>query len=341
MTYKALFIGADYRDVQYRKLDNSRYAIALSEHIKTIYNAQKDNFDIITDTTACKSSYDGILFQLYKLGLETWSSTLDTVFIYYIGDSISITDYVQAYSGKYSDITQGIVPCDYTVRGVIDMSKVFKILQQYNPKTKIIFIADSCFLNSNIFNLEYDWFINNISAYRRQNRLVPNKIKQKIITISCNLAQYNSDDDNYYTMLQNNENMKSIGDFLVKLTYINDDIFGFTKDMNSVLMNKRINMLVSIASSYDLSMDDKNIFKCFEAMDNFLDYMDIYDDVTDNIRNWNKLIHIIPQNIIHVPHGPHGPHGPNRPLQQFTIPVYNMYPYQSVQPIQRLYECYC
>lgn len=325
MTYKALFISAEYKSISYRQLDNIKHVVQLADHIKTCYNMSRDKYEIITDNASCKSSHDGILSQLYKLGLETWSMHLDTVFIYYTGDSINICDYVQAYNGKYSTISQGIVPCDYNDRGVLDNDKIYKILELFNPKTKIIFVADSCFLDSNIFNLEYDWFINNNTAYRRQNKRAPRQTNHNIITISCNLAYYKTDDENYYTVLQNNENMKSIADFMVKLAYINDNIFDFVKDMNSVLMNKQINMLVSIASSYDLSKDNKNIFECFGKQ---IEYMDVYE-CCENYKHYNdvteyvKQVNFIPQTFVSVP-----------------LPVYNVQ-LQSVQPIQTLYECYC
>jgi len=89
---------------------------------------------------------------------------------------------------------------------------------------------------------------------------------RKIITISYNLSNYANDEANYFDLILNNEtlNKHSIGYFLTKLSYINDNIIDILHDINRILSKKNINMTVSLASSYMLSDIDMNIFSCFE-----------------------------------------------------------------------------
>lgn len=303
MSSKALFIGLDYNHIEYRKLNNTPSLNKLIEYLKTVYNIDRRNYEILTDINA---THENILSNLYKLGLQSWSENLDYVFIYYIGDTINIADYAQAYSGRFNQIKQGIVPSDYNIKGVLDKTKILNILDQYNPRTKIIFIADSCFLQNNIFNLEFNY--NN----RPSKNTSYHKTYRRIVTISYSLNNYSTDDDNYYNVLKENENIKSFADFIIKLGYVNDDIFCLLHDVNSVFNKKKVNMTTSLSASFNLTETDKNIFKCFEwalfanfrpiQEDNFLSYSQTYHDITDKIR------------------------------EQFL---------PSIQPIQKIHECYC
>jgi hypothetical protein len=313
MTFKTLFIGLDYKHVEYRSLQNTIRMTKLIDHLIQSYNIDKHNYDILNDMNA---TYDGIISALYKLGLQTWSENLDYVLIYYIGDSINVSDYVHAYNGKFN-IAQGIVPSDYNINGVIDKSKIFEILEQYNPNTKIIFIADSCFLYNNIFNLEYNWstYKNNVFLNRPPRNTKYQKTNRKIMTISYSLSKYGTDDDNYYNILENNANIRSFADFVTKLGYVNDDIFSLLKDINNILNRKNIHMVSSLSASFDLTETDNNIFKCFDKAalqipfvdfkpiqeDSFADYIPSYNNITDEIKQLEA----------------------------------------SVQPIQKIQECFC
>jgi hypothetical protein len=258
-------------------------------------------------------TYDGIISSLYKLGLQTWSENLDYVLIYYIGDSINVSDYVHAYNGKFN-IEQGIVPSDYNIKGVIDRSKLCKILEQYNPNTKIIFIADSCFLYNNIFNLEYNWntYHNNVFLNRPPRNTKYHKTNRKIMTISYSLSKYGTDDDNYYNILEHNANPRSFADFVSKLGYVNDDVFNLLKDINNIFNRKNIHMLASLSTSFNLTETDNDIFKCFETQVPFVDFKPIQEDsFADYISSYNNITDEIKQ------------------LEA------------SVQPIQKIHECFC
>jgi hypothetical protein len=299
MTFKALFIGLDYTHIEYRNLNNTTYLNKFIEYLKMVYNIDKKDYEILTDVNGTN---DGILLHLYKLGLETWSQNLDYVLIYYIGDSINLADYAQAYTGTFNSIKQGLVPSDYNIKGIIDNAELLNILEQYNPKTKIIFITDSCFLHGNIFNLEFG---PENTPYHKTHR--------KILSISYSLAKYTSEDDNYYNILTENENIKSFANFIIKLGYVNDDIFNLLSDINNVFYKKNVNMTISLSSSFNLTETDRNIFKCFAKDDDFTSYAQTYEDITNELRK---------------------SHSTSYHLQQYT-------PFTSIQPTQKIYECFC
>jgi hypothetical protein len=313
MTCKSLFIGLDYKHIEYRSLKNTIYVTKLVDHLVRSHNIDKENYDVLNDMNG---TYDGIISSLYKLGLQTWSENLDYVLIYYIGDSINVSDYVHAYNGKFN-IAQGIVPSDYNIKGVIDKSKIFEILEQYNPNTKIIFIADSCFLYNNIFNIEYNWstYKNNVFLNRPPRNTKYQKTNRKIMTISYSLSKYGTDDDNYYNVLENNANIRSFADFVTKLGYVDDDVFSLLKDINNIFSNKNIHMLASLSTSFNLTETDKNIFKCFETAAlqvPFVDFKPIQEDIfADYISSYNNITDEIKQ------------------LET------------SIQPIQKIHECFC
>jgi hypothetical protein len=308
MAFKALFIGLDYNHIEYRRLNNTPYLYKLIEYL----DIDKQHVEILTDTNSTSGTSgtsgtnENILSHLYKLGLQTWSENLDYVLIYYIGDSINLADYAQAYTGTFNNIRQGIVPTDYNIHGIIDKNDIFGILDLYNPKTKIVFLTDSCFLHDNIFSLEY--------THNRPNKNTAyHKTDRKIITISYSLAKYTTDDDNYYTLLTNNENIKSFADFVIKLGHHNEDVISLLEDVNNLLNKKNINMQASLSSSFNLTEPDKNIFKYFTSKaDDFTTYAQVYQDITNELRQSHTLYQ----------------------LQQYT-------PFTSIQPTQKIYECFC
>ena len=83
MNYKALFIGVDYKDNEYRKIENTHILAKLINYIKEINKIDKIDCELIADNEIIKATYEKIYLNLYKLGLETWSKNINTVFIYY------------------------------------------------------------------------------------------------------------------------------------------------------------------------------------------------------------------------------------------------------------------
>ena len=276
MNNEILLLGCNYSHIDYRNLNYTTNITKISRHFKK----NEILFNEITNVEDTK--YNCILLSLYKIALKSWVSKLKSVLIYYTGDSIDIAEYISGYNSNYN-INEGIVPTDYNIRKgdtVIKPEIIFNILNSFNPSTKIIFIADTCFSKTNIFNLNFDWDINN-KKIKSKNTINTNHTINNIIIISYCLDKLSSDDDNFYNILDINKNMVSLGDYILKIrklldnsieTKNNYDIFNILKDINGIIKNKNINMNVSLSSSY-------NILNKRE----YLSVLDKYEEILEDI----------------------------------------------------------
>lgn len=284
MNKEILLLGCNYNHINYRSIDYTSYISKISRYIK-----KKDNIPIeISDLE--KTTYDNILLSLYKLALKSWTSNLSCVLIYYIGDSIDISEYISGYNSNYN-INQGIVPTDYNIRkdnSVINSELIYEILSQFNPSTKIIFIADTCFTKSNILNLKYDWDIEKKLLKNSTNLKINNTLKN-ILVISFCLDKLSSNDDNFYNILDINKNMISLGDYIIKLRNLLDNkkdekesynIFNILKDIDGILYNKKLNMRVSLSSSYNL-LNDIEYLSILDKQEDILS-LSTYEDFVKN-----------------------------------------------------------
>jgi len=256
---KFLFLGLNYKHVENRHIDTISNVYKLTDYIKTSYNLSIDEETIITDNKdKYRTSYQGILLELHKLALETWNKQIDNIFIYFTGDSINIVEYICSYNIDYK-IKQGIVPSDYTAKGIISKEELKGIFEQFNPRTRIIFIADCCYTIENILGLKYTWSANTdmFCIERGRENEIPSR---KIITISYALQTSKSEEDNYFNLLSINEKINSIADYITKLDNKNDTIFSSLKDIHNILQVKRINMKPTLSASYNILNENTNLF---------------------------------------------------------------------------------
>lgn len=284
MNKELLLLGCNYNHINYRSIDYTSYISKIARYVK-----KKDIIPIeLSDVD--NTTYDNILLALYKLALKSWTANLSSVLIYYIGDSIDISEYISGYNSDYN-INQGIVPTDYNIRknnSVINSDLIYEILSQFNPSTKIIFIADTCFTKSNILNLKYDWDIEN-KQLKDLSSLKFNDTLKNILVISLCLDKLSSNDDNFYNILDINKNIISLGDYIIKLRNLLDnkneekktyDIFNILKDINGIISNKKINMRVSLSSSYNL-LNENEYLSILDKQEDILS-LSTYDDYVKN-----------------------------------------------------------
>jgi len=287
MNKEILLLGCNYNHIDYRRIDYTSIISKLARYVK--------KNDIIPEEVSKleDTNYDNILLALYKVALKSWTSNLNTVLIYYIGDSIDISEYISGYNSNYN-INQGIVPTDYNIRkveSVINTDKIYEILSSFNPSTKVIFIADSCYTKSNILRLKYDWdiekkLLNNPADIAD---LKVNNTLKNILVISFCLKKLSSDDDNFYNILDINKNIISIGDYIIKLRNLLDkksedkknyDIFNILNDIDGILTNKEVNMRVSLSSSYNL-LNEREYLSVLDKQTDILD-LSTYEDFINN-----------------------------------------------------------
>jgi hypothetical protein len=294
MNKEILLLGCNYSHIDYRNINYTTTITKIARYFK------KNEIAYNEITNINDTNYNSILLALYKVALKSWVSKLNTVLIYYTGDSIDIAEYISGYNSNYN-INQGIVPTDYNIRkgvSVIKSEVIFEILNSFNPLTKIIFIADTCFTKSNILNLKYDWNINN-KELKMNNYLKYNDTLNNIIFISYCLDILKSEDDNFYNILEINKKMISLGDYIIKLRNLLDndleiknnyDIFNILKDINGIIKNKKINMNVSMSSSYNIlnKREYLSVLDKYEEtinIESFQDYVDkSYIEIEDNYK---------------------------------------------------------
>ena len=292
MNKEILLLGCNYNHINYRSIDYTSTVSKIARYIK-----KKDIIPIeisaIDDT-----NYDSILLALYKIVLKSWSCNLNTILIYYIGDSIDISEYISGYNSNY-DINQGIVPTDYNIRktnSVINTDMIYEILSQINPSTKVIYISDCCFTKSNILNLRYDWDIENKQLLRLSDSKINDTLKN-ILVISFCLDKLSSNDDNFYNILDINKNIISLGDYIIKLRNLLDnkneerlnyDIFSILKDINGIITNKKVNMRVSLSSSYNL-LNDIEYLAVLDKQEDILSLSTFEDFVNNSYVEIDKL----------------------------------------------------
>lgn len=287
MNKEILLLGCNYNHVDYRRIDYTSIISKLARYVK--------KNDIIPEEVSKleDTNYDNILLALYKVALKSWTSNLNTVLIYYIGDSIDISEYISGYNSNYN-INQGIVPTDYNIRkveSVINTDKIYEILSSFNPSTKVIFIADSCYTKSNILSLKYDWDIENKLLNNPSDiaDLKVNNTLKNILVISFCLKNLSSNDDNFYNILDINKSVISIGDYIIKLRNLLDkksedkknyDVFNILNDINDILTNKDVNMRVSLSSSYNL-LKEREYLSVLDKQTDILD-LSTYEDFINN-----------------------------------------------------------
>jgi len=242
---KYLFIGLDYQHLENRCIDSINNIYKLTNYIQTKYNITIEPEDIITDSKdKTKTSRQGIMMRLYKLGLETWCKDIKNVFIYYTGDSLNVLEYI----ASTNNIKEGIVPSDYAVEGnIITKEELLEIFRQYNPKTRIIFILDCCFTSQNILNLKYIMDVENDTFTINDNCID----RQRLLVLTYAIDKYSHrNDDNYFSVLNFNEKIHSYSDYISKLDHRNNSIFELLQDVYAIFKRKNINMKPVLSASY-------------------------------------------------------------------------------------------
>jgi hypothetical protein len=346
-----LFVGLNYNHIKNRHIETITNVHKLTEYIKKTYNILiNEDHIIIDDKDKYKTSRQGIILQLYKLALESWNKQVDNIFIYYTGDSINIVEYVYAYNNGYK-IKQGIVPSDYNESSIISKEELKSIFEQFNPRTRIIFISDCCYTNENILGLKYTWSADSdiFSVEKDRELEISNR---KVITISYVLQDSKTDEDNFFNVLSINEKINSLADYITKLDNKNETIFSSLKDIHNILQMKKVNMKPTLSASYNILNENTNIFNYLNNAQNIRSSFEEYKKKSYTvINNNNELANITKntfrpistgviemENIINEPKETNQSYDytrftpcsqPNKAYIPITLPVQNKIIYQN------------
>ena len=140
MKGKALLFGLNYAHCKSGQLKGCINDVnAMSLYIKSLYDIP---IEVYTDDVNLKdTSYDGIVKRLYNLAVESHEKDLDFVWIHYSGHGSSQKD---TLGDEEDGMDEGLVPSDYQSKGILIDDIIHDTLAAFNPKTKILFICDSC-----------------------------------------------------------------------------------------------------------------------------------------------------------------------------------------------------
>ena len=149
----ALLFGLNYKSVPGSQLngcinDIRNTAVFLKDTLKF---AEVNQFDDEVHFDQCTAL--GIVSNLNKLGLRSWAENLDLVWIHYSGHGTYIRD---SNGDERDGRDECLCPVDYTKSGFIRDDDIAVLLSRFNPRTKVIFIADCCH-SGTIGDLKFRW----------------------------------------------------------------------------------------------------------------------------------------------------------------------------------------
>jgi hypothetical protein len=259
---KAILFGLNYEYlINYRLFGCINDVIFMGNYIRQILNIETL---IFTDDKKLQNdeldntSHDGIIINLYKLALESYTNDLDFVWIHYSGHGYNIF--------KNNINKQGILPSDGKTKGLIFDDILHIIFSSFNPKTKILFICDACH-SGTIINLNYSWDEN-------KKRVIENNksiIKSKMICISGCLDDQKSADT--YNIFNKNKYNGALTGAIINILVANnkaiDNIFNFMNDIRNKLNSLKLTQYPELTSTYDLN-NDVNIIPSFIKPQNII-----------------------------------------------------------------------
>jgi hypothetical protein len=247
MKGRALLFGLNYSYSKQGQLNGCINDVRqMASHIYTMFG-HSFPISIYTDDVDKRStSYNGIIQKLYDLAIASYKENLDFVWIHYSGHG----SYVQDKNSDESDgKDEGLVPSDYEKRGILVDDFLCRILEQFNPKTKILFITDCCH-SGTILDLRYSWNEN-------KEWVVENKdcdIIAPVILISGCLDSQTSADA--FNLLKDGKHIGALTASILKVLERNPrnvyNVFTFIEAVRKDLKNTGFNQYPCISSTYDL-----------------------------------------------------------------------------------------
>jgi hypothetical protein len=250
MKGKGLLFGLNYAYCEKGQLNG---CINDVRHVASyLYTTFGSSFpiNVYTDDVDRRStSYNGIIQKLYDLAISSYRDDLDFVWIHYSGHG----SHQQDRNGDETDgQDEGLVPSDYHTRGLLLDDFLNKIMEQFNPKTRIVFVTDCCHSGS-ILDLRYTW-------NERQLPIIDNKtcrVRSPTILISgCSDAQTSAD---AFNLLNNGKHIGALTACILKVLYkqptIIHNVFDFVNAVRRQLGKDGFKQYPCLSSTYDLTKD--------------------------------------------------------------------------------------
>lgn len=182
-TDAALLFGLNYTAAPEMRLNGCwNDAIGLNSLLTSPngYNFDPHCIDLAIDNSVAgiiRTRKSGMLKALYELALKSWKESLTRVVISYSGHGSQQKD---LNGDELDGLDEGICPSDVRTVGMIIDDELLDIIMQFNPKTTVYAVFDSCHSGS---VLDLPFVYNGIECVR-QGRPMKNPESPTIIMIS-------------------------------------------------------------------------------------------------------------------------------------------------------------
>lgn len=253
---KALLFGLNYEHIPKAKLNGCINDVKqMSTHIQNMF--AKDTFVIevhTDDIDKQNTSYDGIVRNLYNAAIESYSNNLDFVWVHFSGHGSQAKD----TSGDELDyMDEGVCPSDYNTKGIVIDDILNNVMAKFNPRTKVLFVCDSCHSGS-ILDLRYTWNVNAKRSIIDNNNC---KIKSNVILISGCMDNQTSADA--YNLLNDNKHIGALTASFINVLEKKPkqlyDVFSFVESLRDELKRGGFSQYPCLSSTYDLTSDTSMI----------------------------------------------------------------------------------
>jgi hypothetical protein len=255
MKGKALLFGLNYSHIPAATLNGCINDVRqMSLQIQNLFDDQLQ-IEVFTDDVDKKNtSYDGMVQNLYNLAIQSYSDNLDFVWVHFSGHGSQKKD----TSGDELDyLDEGICPSDYNIKGIIIDDILNNVVAKFNPKTKILFVADCCHSGS-ILDLKYSWDVDGRKC-KTDNKNC--KIRSNAILISGCMDNQTSADA--YNLLNDRKHIGALTASFIKVLNKRPqqlyDVFSFVSSVRTELRRGGFNQYPCLSSTNDVSKEPSMI----------------------------------------------------------------------------------
>ena len=251
MKGKALLFGLNYSHSKSGKLNGCiNDVFNISQYIRNTLAIPIVSYT--DDVDLANTSYDGIIKNLHSLAIDTYKENLDFVWIHYSGHG----SYQIDISGDEKDgMDEGLVPSDYEKKGILIDDIINHMISSFNPKTKIVFVCDSCHSGS-MLDLKYTWTDMKLQIDNKNCA-----IRSNTILISGCMDNQTSTDA--FNLLGDNQSIGALTASILKVLknkpgYIYD-VFSFVDAIRGELKKGGFSQYPILSSNYDLTKNPSMI----------------------------------------------------------------------------------
>jgi hypothetical protein len=216
-------------------------------------NMRFDDIRSFTDDTPngrFRTSGRGILMEINNLARRSWSENLDTAWIHFSGHGCSVRDI--GVRDEIDGKDECLVPSDFKRAGVVPDDFIKDCLRNFNPNTRVVFIADCCH-SGTIGDLKYRYLGKGRKVVENRSKACPAKI---LLMSGCMDRQTSADAFNVNQMRKFSGAMTSCLIQSMQAIGYNPAVFTLIDTLRTNLRKKRFTQVPQLTSSFELADDE-------------------------------------------------------------------------------------